>query len=182
MKTLTVKAYQNMNMEFCFVVVCAIQLDLQLAAYANLRFPNTIWYYAWVNIVLSVAILAFYIFVIYYAMRMFSQVLKIESQPSDPKSKVGKWYFLKDDINPKLKGRRRYFQFFLMIKETILGFVIIFSITDAPFQILPLVAMSITTLQFLISYRPFKEKRLNTISIIEEFVFLIVFVMMLWIH
>jgi hypothetical protein len=180
--SLTCKTNLGMNVQFFFVVCCALQLDFQLAAYGNLRFPNTVWFYAWINIVLSAAILGFYAFLIFYGCKMFSKVLKLNSHPTDPNTKEFKWYFLKEELNPAVRGKNRYFQFFFMIKETVIGFVIIFSITDAAFQILPLVVLSILTIQFLFSNKPYKEKRMNVLSIVEEFAFLAVFIIMLWIH
>lgn len=168
-----------------------------MACFANFRFLKVAGLFGGANIILSTVITAFYLFLIVVSFKKFIEIQKLRElknmkksmarvdemeNKTEKKSKIKEWYFLTEDLDPKLENNMKFVLHYQMIKELLISFFIIIMVDNAWFQLLPLIIMSIAMFFGVLKYKPFEKKSDNIFTLVVEFLYVLLFSVLLWMH
>lgn len=168
-----------------------------MACFANFRFLKVAGLFGGANIILSTVITVFYLFLIVVSFKKFIEIQKLRElknmkksmarvdemeNKTEKKSKIKEWYFLTEDLDPKLENNMKFVLHYQMIKELLISFFIIIMVDNAWFQLLPLIIMSIAMFFGVLKYKPFEKKSDNIFTLVVEFLYVLLFSVLLWMH
>jgi hypothetical protein len=166
-----------------------------MASFANVRFIKLGNLFGGANVILSVVIIAFYAFLIFLSFKKFIEIQNLRKKENLKKSmarvdevenkleknnKIKEWYFLTEDLNPKLENYWKFIMLYQMIKEFLISFFVIVLISNPWFQLVPLIIMSSVMFIGILKYMPFEKKSDNVFTLIIEFLYVLLFIVLLW--
>lgn len=175
----------SINLEFFTNLALAVQIDLIVNVFVNIRSfwvkPFPLFY----NSMLSMAIALIYVRLM-YILGWNSVKLEIYKKRfgdydcHQADSNLSRWGFLKEDLKTSSKetisGIISQYQ---MIRDFFICFFTIFFMDYPFFQIIPNILLFATSLYISVKYKPFESKFMNFLTIVNETAYLIVLIVFL---
>ena len=186
------KFFHSLNsfigIKFFFLLTLFFSIDLQVGAYGNLPFLKVNSTFGILSLVLSALVILFYIIITVVSARKLSVILefrrnKLKDREFREKRETFEtlrdWLFLMDELKPKISGIAAYFFQLKMAREIIAIFLILVFIQHPYVQIIPLIAMSLGMIILMSARNPFRHMFAFIINLILEFLYLVLFVVLL---
>lgn len=197
---LILKIDRSLGVGFYFNLFMAFQIDFLQGAFTNLRFIRIKSSFGWFNLVFSASILLLTITVLtlsFKKTKLLFQVVenlnakrKEQNKPAATDTEIIKelkvtkglknWVFLMKEKRIDISGLQKFFFEFMIVREILAVFLVIFFIKNGYFQIVSLMLLTVCAIVMLVKFKPYKQTFKTVMAAIIESCYLLIYLLFFW--